>query len=77
MKPRSSSLPLSLILLLLELNLSHIIHKMSFGADFPGIQNPLDKFVEAALHRNPCHPLIPFLLTFLFHPSLLHVSIFY
>ena len=26
----------------MNFNISHTIHKLTFGADFPGVQNPMD-----------------------------------
>ena len=34
------------LVLMLQFNTSHIIHRLSFGEDYPGILNPLDGYTE-------------------------------
>ena len=36
-----------------DLNVSHTIHKLSFGPEFPGEENPLDDFVRTVRSGEP------------------------
>ena len=36
-----------------DLNVSHTIHKLSFGPEFPGEENPLDDFVRTVRKGEP------------------------
>ena len=36
-----------------DLNVSHTIHKLSFGPEFPGEENPLDDFVRTVRPGEP------------------------
>lgn len=36
-----------------DLNVSHTIHKLSFGPEFPGEENPLDDFVRTMRKGEP------------------------
>ena len=58
-----------------DVNLSHVIHDMSFGRPFPGRVNPLEDRMEAAPHGNLNFCIASCAVNF--HVSFLYVSIFY
>eukprot|EP00898_Chlorokybus_atmophyticus_P008283 jgi/Chlat1/8456/Chrsp80S07865 len=39
----------------MEFNVSHVINKLSFGADFPGVRNPLDGVVHSQMAVGGMH----------------------